>query len=68
MVAAAVPFMFSDLINVRQFGVGLAIAVLLDALIVRPVLLPAAVHLLGRRSWWPTAPHTIQPTAPGGAS
>ena len=68
MVAAAVPFMFSDLINVRQFGVGLAIAVVLDALIVRPVLLPAAVHLLGRRSWWPTAPHPIQPTAPGGAS
>jgi len=68
MVAAAVPFMFSDLINVRQFGVGLAIAVVLDALIVRPVLLPAAVSLLGRRSWWPTAPHPIQPTAPGGAS
>ena len=48
--------------------VGLAIAVVLDALIVRRVLLPAAVHLLGRRSWWPTAPHPIQPTAPGGAS
>ena len=68
MVAAALPFMFSDLINVRQFGAGLAIAVVLDALIVRPVLLPAAVQLLGRRSWWPTAPHPIQPTAPGGAS
>jgi putative drug exporter of the RND superfamily len=68
MVAAAVPFMFSDLINVRQFGVGLAIAVVLDALVVRPVLLPAAVHLLGRRSWWPTVPHRIHPTAPGGAS
>ena len=68
MVAAALPFMFSDLINVRQSGVGLAIAVLLDALIVRPVLLPAAVQLLGKRSWWPTAAHTIHPTAPGGAS
>ena len=68
MVAAALPFMFSDLINVRQFGVGLAIAVVLDALVVRPVLLPAAVHLLGRRSWWPTTPHPVQPTAPGGAS
>lgn len=68
MIAAAVPFMFSGLGNVRQFGVGLAIAVALDALVVRPVLLPAAVHLLGRRSWWPTAPHPIQPTAPGGAS
>ena len=68
MIAAAVPFAFSDIINVRQFGVGIAIAAALDALIVRPVLLPAAVHLLGRRSWWPTAPHPIQPTAPGGAS
>jgi RND superfamily putative drug exporter len=68
MVAAAVPFMFSDLINVRQFGVGLAIAVVLDALVVRPVLLPAAVYLLGRRSWWPTAPHPIQPAARGGTS
>ena len=68
MVVAALPFVFSDLINVRQFGVGLAIAVVLDALVVRPILLPAAVQLLGRRSWWPTAPHSIQPTAPGGAS
>ena len=44
MIAAALPFMFSEPDNVRQFGVGLAIAVVLDALIVRPVLLPAAVH------------------------
>ena len=54
MVAAALPFAFSELINVRQFGVGIAIAVTLDALIVRPVLLPAAVAVLGRSSWWPT--------------
>ena len=56
MIAAAVPFAFSDMINVRQFGVGIAIAAALDALIVRPVLLPAAVQLLGRWSWWPTTP------------
>jgi putative drug exporter of the RND superfamily len=33
--------------------------VLLDALIVRPVLLPAAVEILGRAGWWPSrnAPH-----------
>ncbi len=55
MVAAAVPFMFSQLGNVRQFGAGLAIAVVLDALIVRPVALPAAAALLGRFGWWPAA-------------
>ena len=74
MVAAAVPFMFSELINVRQFGVGLAIAVLLDALIVRPVLLPAAVQLLGRAGLVADAQpasgaqHHAGRTAPGGAS
>jgi uncharacterized membrane protein YdfJ with MMPL/SSD domain len=49
----------SDLFNLT-LTIGLAIAVLIDALIVRPVLLPAAMELLGRRAWWPTsrnAPH-----------
>jgi RND superfamily putative drug exporter len=31
-----------------------AIAVALDALVIRPVLLPAAAALLGRHGWWPT--------------
>ncbi len=53
MIAAALPFAFSELGNIRQFGVGIAIAVALDALIVRPVLLPAAMAVLGRRGWWP---------------
>jgi RND superfamily putative drug exporter len=55
MVAAIVPFAMSGLFNLR-LTVGLAIAILLDALIVRPVLLPAAVQLLGSRGWWPTRP------------
>ena len=63
MVAATLPFLFADLLSVRQFGVGLVTVVLLDALLVRPVVLPAAVELLGRRAWWPTrAPHLM----PGG--
>ena len=53
MVAAVIPFAMSDLFNLT-LTIGLAIAVLLDALIVRPVLLPAAVELLGRRAWWPS--------------
>jgi uncharacterized membrane protein YdfJ with MMPL/SSD domain len=36
----------------RQFGVGLTIAVLLDATIVRLVLLPAIMRVAGPRIWW----------------
>lgn len=54
MTAAAIPFLFSDLISVQQFGVGVAVVVLLDVLITRPVLLPAATSILGDRAWWPT--------------
>lgn len=67
MVAAAVPFAISDLSSVRQFGIGLAVVVLLDALIVRPVLLPASAELLGRFGWWPTgrgATARREPTGP----
>jgi RND superfamily putative drug exporter len=41
-----------SLIMLKQFGVGLAIAVLLDATIVRAVLLPSAMTLLGDRNWY----------------
>jgi RND superfamily putative drug exporter len=54
MVAALIPFATTDLLNVRAFGLGVAVAILLDVLIVRPVLLPAAVAVLGPRGWWPT--------------
>ena len=43
MVAALIPFATTSLLNVRAFGIGVAIAILFDTLIVRPVLLPAAV-------------------------
>ena len=36
----------------KQFGVGLATAILLDATIVRAVLLPATMKLLGDRNWY----------------
>ncbi|MFN8111043.1 MAG: MMPL family transporter [Thermoleophilia bacterium] len=41
-----------SLIQFKQMGVGLAAAVLIDATIVRAVLLPSAMALLGRRNWW----------------
>jgi uncharacterized membrane protein YdfJ with MMPL/SSD domain len=39
-------------IQFKQMGVGLAVAVLLDATIIRGVLLPATMSLLGDRNWW----------------
>jgi putative drug exporter of the RND superfamily len=36
----------------KQFGLGLAMAVLLDALVIRCLLVPAVMQLLGTRAWW----------------
>jgi RND superfamily putative drug exporter len=52
MAAVFLSFGASEFAIPRQLGVGLAIAVLLDALLLRLFMLPAAMHLLGRRGWW----------------
>ena len=41
-----------SIIDMKEMGVGLAVAVLIDATIVRAVLLPAAMKLLGERNWY----------------
>jgi RND superfamily putative drug exporter len=38
--------------TVKLFGMGLAVAVLIDATLVRMVLVPATMELLGARNWW----------------
>ncbi|AXB45404.1 MMPL family transporter [Amycolatopsis albispora] len=53
MVSVFLGFMFIDRIEMKQIGLGLALAVLLDAVVVRILLLPAALSLLGKASWWP---------------
>jgi RND superfamily putative drug exporter len=40
------------MVSLKEMGVGLAVAVLLDATIVRAVLLPATMKVLGRRNWY----------------
>ncbi len=45
-------FVFSDLIYVKEVAVGAAVAVLVDATIVRAFLLPAILGLLGEIAWW----------------
>jgi RND superfamily putative drug exporter len=52
MTAVFLAFAGADVIPLRQFGVGLTIAVLLDATIVRLVLLPAIMRIVGPRMWW----------------
>jgi putative drug exporter of the RND superfamily len=52
MMAVFVAFGGSSIATVSQLGVGLTIAVLLDATIVRIVLLPALMLLIGERVWW----------------
>jgi RND superfamily putative drug exporter len=52
MTAVFLAFAAADVIPLRQFGVGLTIAVLLDATIVRLVLLPAIMRMAGPRIWW----------------
>ncbi len=52
MVAVFALFATLPLVSLKEVGVGLAAAVLLDATIVRAVLLPAVMALLGDRNWW----------------
>ena len=52
MVAVFAVFGSLSMIPIKQMGVGLAVAVLLDATIVRAVLLPAVMKLLGEANWY----------------
>lgn len=52
MVAVFSGFAAGDLVMFQQMGFGMAVAVLLDATIVRSVVVPAAMRLLGARNWY----------------
>jgi RND superfamily putative drug exporter len=52
MVAVFAGFTLGDLVMFQQFGFGLAIAILVDATIIRSILVPSTMKLLGRRNWW----------------
>ena len=52
MMAVFIAFAGASIATVSQLGVGLTVAVLLDATVVRIVLLPALMLLLGDRVWW----------------
>ena len=56
MVSVFAAFALADTITIKSIGVGMAIAVLLDATIVRVLLVPATMRLLGRWNWWAPGP------------
>ena len=52
MICVFLSFMLGDERSVKEFGFGLAAAVFLDAIIVRCVMLPAVLEILGPATWW----------------
>jgi putative drug exporter of the RND superfamily len=46
-------FALGELAEVREIGVGMTVAIVLDVTVVRGLLLPAAMTLFGRWNWWP---------------
>ena len=52
MIAVFIAFVFMGEVNVEQLGIGLAVAVALDAFVLRTVLVPALMHRFGRANWW----------------
>ena len=52
MIAVFGGFVTSEAVIIKSFGLGLAVGVLLDAFVVRMLLMPAVMHLLGRSAWW----------------
>ena len=49
-------FSTAKIIFIQEIGVGLAIAVMMDATLIRLLLVPATMHLLGNLNWWAPAP------------
>ena len=70
MVFVFLTFATLSMVSLKEMGVGLAVAVLLDATIVRALLLPATMKLLGHHNWylprWLEWLPTISPAAEPG--
>ncbi|WP_405675400.1 MMPL family transporter [Streptomyces sp. NBC_01511] len=71
MVSVFLSFLFIDRIEMKQIAVGLTVAVLFDAIVLRALILPSAMALLGDRVWWPVRPERLREqtgdAAPGAA-
>ena len=52
MILVFLSFLLNPNIIIQQFGVGLAAAIIIDAFVVRTVLVPALMHVFGPANWW----------------
>lgn len=52
MIFVFLSFLLAGQRVIAEFGIGLASAVLLDAFILRTILVPAVMHMIGERNWW----------------
>jgi len=56
MVSVFAAFALAEVITIKSIGVGMAIAVAVDATIIRVLLVPATMRLMGKWNWWAPAP------------
>ena len=56
VILVSLSFASADMVLVKALGVGMAVAVFLDATLVRGLLVPATMRLLGNLNWWWPAP------------
>jgi RND superfamily putative drug exporter len=56
IVLVFIGFASGQLLVIKEVGIGLAVAVFLDATLVRMLLVPATMTLLGKWNWWAPAP------------
>ncbi|HEX9343240.1 MAG TPA: MMPL family transporter, partial [Actinomycetota bacterium] len=52
IVAVFLGFASGELLTIKEIGVGMALAIVIDATVVRTLLVPAAMKLMGRWNWW----------------
>ena len=52
MIAVFSGFIFADVLIIKSMGLALAVAVFIDATIVRAIVVPSAMRLMGRLNWW----------------
>jgi RND superfamily putative drug exporter len=54
MISVFTGFVFGGLLEIKQVGLGLAFGIFVDAFIIRVVILPSLMTLLGQANWWPS--------------
>ncbi len=52
MVLVCASFAMADIVIVKMFGVGLGLAIIIDVTLVRAILVPALMRVMGRLNWW----------------